>query len=530
MSFGLALGMTVLRSIVIAILAVAIGSRVNARISETAGRHRRVLWGLLLAPWFMPGLVIGYAWNGWPLYLSAAGIWEWFSVGGKFVVGGLRRFDGLWNEWMLGCLLLARTLPWAVIVLRWGGRSPESRSAWFLRTTLRSSRLTGWAHRWRCVRDRVAWDLPRLAPPLALSYLACFQEFELVARLGRPSWTVWLIDAQATGVELAGLLQRAGIAAVVQTVCVWGPFWISRRGFGTLCTDIMPRLSGFSRLLVTFILVTGFLFTVVIPGLLLLPGAGQGLLALSGRTSVWLGLLRGVAVGTLVAGGAACLSMFVAGWLGRSLWGETRASIHGKFSAGARRPAGVGAGGVFSLVLVWLGACGAVPLGLITVWGLVQVGWGDLLQTIVPWLLIQAVWLVPRAICLLSLVEIGRPRNAAHLATLLQRASDNARSRGGFELWWRLRWRNRAWAGVFLAMTAYLDLATGQLLSPPGLESAPVTLYTQMHYGRNSLLTAMTLLAVAIPWTISLLVLLALPRMLVRLRRVRLPGASGLSR
>jgi ABC-type Fe3+ transport system permease subunit len=74
-------------------------------------------------------------------------------------------------------------------------------------------------------------------------------------------------------------------------------------------------------------------------------------------------------------------------------------------------------------------------------------------------------------------------------------------------------------AGLFLAMTAYLDLPTGQLLAPAGLASAPVTLYTQMHYGRNSLLTAMTLLAVAIPWTLALFLLMVLPRLTIWRRR-----------
>jgi hypothetical protein len=68
-------------------------------------------------------------------------------------------------------------------------------------------------------------------------------------------------------------------------------------------------------------------------------------------------------------------------------------------------------------------------------------------------------------------------------------------------------------AGIFLVMTAYFDLPTGQILAPAGLASAPVTLYTQMHYGRNALLTAMTLLAVAIPWTLAILALIVLPRL-----------------
>jgi len=133
-------------------------------------------------------------------------------------------------------------------------------------------------------------------------------------------------------------------------------------------------------------------------------------------------------------------------------------------------------------------------------------------------------------VCVLSLIRVWADRSGTHLATLLLQSPDAARSARAFPLWWGLRWRNPALASLLLVMTAYLDLATGQLLSPPGLESAPVTLYTQMHYGRNSLLTAMTLLAVAIPWTISLLVLLALPRLLVWLRPNSPRGVSAPSR
>ena len=532
MSFEFALGMAVVRSLVISILAVFVGDRINAKISASSSKTRKVLWGFLLCPWLMPGLVIGYAWNGWPLYLSAASIWKWLPGVGTLMPGLLLRFDHLWNEGLLGCLLLARALPWSVVMLRWGSRTPESQSARFLRVIRRPVALNVWARWSQTWRDWGGWVFPRVAPSFGLAFLACFQEFELVARLGRPSWTVWLIDAQATGVELPELLIRSCIAALVQTVFLWGPLRLAFRGLRSgSSVPLMAPDSPIAGALSILLLLFGFLVTVVIPGILLLPGALEGLIALLSRRSVWTGLLRGIGVGLMVASCATLISMFALNLLAG---GRTRLASRRNHAAGqcaTQRTVGVWATGEWlGLLLLWLGACGAVPLGLVTVWGLARIGWSDLSQTIVPWVLVQAIWLVPRAVCVLSLIRVWADRSGTHLATLLLQSPDAARSARAFPLWWGLRWRNPALASLLLVMTAYLDLATGQLLSPPGLESAPVTLYTQMHYGRNSLLTAMTLLAVAIPWTISLLVLLALPRLLVWLRPNSPRGVSAPSR
>jgi hypothetical protein len=161
----------------------------------------------------------------------------------------------------------------------------------------------------------------------------------------------------------------------------------------------------------------------------------------------------------------------------------------------------------------WLGAWGAVPLCLLTIYGLAASDLTDLNQTIFPWCVVQAIWLFPRAVCLMALIRVWRQPQSAHLGTLLATAPDVDRRESAHHLWWRENWRNPVMAGLFLAMTAYFDLPTGQILAPAGLASAPVTLYTQMHYGRNSLLTAMTLLAVAIPWTLAILALIVLPRL-----------------
>lgn len=529
MSFSVALAWSLGRSALVAVAAAVAGRSVSRVLTEARGAVRTVCWILLLIPWLIPGLLLGYAWNGWVFAIHGWAVSRDLS-GLTRIANLLLNHDRICNELALCCLLFSRCLPWATVMLRWGVSGEESESSWFLRGLADGVARVGRGRRpWTLFR-RLRRESQRLAPAVGLAFITCFQEFELVARLGRPSWTVWLIDAHATGVAVSGLLFRATVAAGLQTLLV-GAVLPVRQGLFTPGRGGRNEVNHGTllRILVLGLLVAGAGAAVVIPGLSLAAGFLQGVTALADRTAVLLRLVREVSVGGAVATIAATLAILIARFL-QTAPGQVESPSaishaspfpsHGWL--GAVRVSG-------NWFLFWLGAWGAVPLCLLTLGSLAPVGLASLGQSLIPWCVVQSIWLFPRAVCLMSLVQVWRQPQPAYLGKLLASAPEADRRHSADQLWWRDNWRNPVMAGLFLAMTAYFDLPTGQLLAPAGLASAPVTLYTQMHYGRNSLLTAMTLLAVAIPWTLALFILLVLPRVTIW-RRGRSIPPGGWSR
>ena len=518
-SFSTALGISLVRSACVAVTAAVAGRAVNRLLTDSRGAVRSIGWTLLIMPWLMPGLLVGYAWNGWIFALHSWSVrcsLPWLT---SFVDRALQ-YDWICNELVLCFLLFARCLPWAALMLRWGVRDEESESSWFLRGMSQGDARNGGLTGIRSVFRRHRRELRRLAPAIGLAFITCFQEFELVARLGRPCWTVWLIDAQATGVGVSGLLFRATVAAGLQTLLVGGILPVRQGLFATERSGrVEAYCGGWGRILVGGILLLGTGATVAIPILSLAPGFIQGISALAERAAVLRRLVSEVSVGGAVATVAATAAILLTRVLEIAPGHAEKPTAIG---AGPRLPRLGWLGPVRVAVhwcLFWLGAWGAVPLCLLTLCSLAAVGLTSFSQTLFPWCLVQSLWLFPRAVCLMSLVQVWRHPQSAFLGTLLASAPEADRRHSARQLWWRENWRNPVMAGLFLAMTAYLDLPTGQLLAPAGLASAPVTLYTQMHYGRNSLLTAMTLLAVAIPWTLALFLLMVLPRLTIWRRR-----------
>ncbi len=531
MSFWSALAVTFVRSTCVAFAAAVAARGVNRLLTESQGTVRWTCGILLAIPWLIPGLLVGYAWNGWVFAVHGWSVRS--GVPGLAAVAELAvRHDRICNELLLWCLQFSRCLPWAVMMLRWGVRVEESETGWFLRGLAASgARIAGWSHDASPVR-RLHREWQRLAPAAGLAFITCFQEFELVARLGRPSWTVWLIDAQATGVAVSGLLVRATIAAVLQTVLIGGMLPVRQGLFSAgLAGPVEARGIGWLRVPVWAMLLLGTVAAVAVPAGRLAPGFIHGIAALTGRWPVLRRLVGEVTVGLAVAVVAATVAIALAKFLeispthrGMNRLGPIRSHLPGRGGLGTVQAS-------MHWCLFWLGAWGAIPLCLLTLCGLAAARLTYLNQTLFPWCLVQSLWLFPRAVCLMSLVRAWRQPQSAYLGTILSHAPDADRRQSAHQLWWRENWRNPVMAGLFLAMTAYFDLPTGQLLAPAGLASAPVTLYTQMHYGRNALLTAMTLLAVAIPWTLALLILNVLPRLTIwRRSRSIPPGVWSRSR
>lgn len=523
MNFSTSLVFSVGRSAFVAVTAAIVGRCVSRLLTDSPRGVRSICWTLLIIPWLIPGLLVGYAWNDW-VFAVHSGAVRCGLPWGVSLADLVLRHDRICNEIALCFLLFSRCLPWAVFILRWGARGGESDSSWFLRgLSERVAQSSGLSAIWTSCR-RHRRELSRLAPAIGLAFISCFQEFELVARLGRPGWTGWLIDAQATGVSVSGLLFRATVAAGLQTFLVGGILPVRQ---GLFATERGGRIEtdcgGGCQFFVVGMMLLGAGATVAIPIGRLTPGFIFGISALVERTAVLRRLVVEVSVGGAVAACAATAAILLARFLRIP---SRRAEVTPVIGRRLHFP---GRGWLDSVrvcvhwLVFWLGAWGAVPLCLLTLCSLAALGLSSLSQTLFPWCFVQSLWLFPRAVCLISLIQVWRKPQIAFLGSLLAGAPDADRQHSASQLWWRENWRNRVIAGLFLANTAYFDLPTGQLLAPAGLASAPVTLYTQMHYGRNSLLTAMTLLAVAIPWTLAVFILMVLPRLTIWGRRRLIP-------
>jgi ABC-type spermidine/putrescine transport system permease subunit II len=124
-------------------------------------------------------------------------------------------------------------------------------------------------------------------------------------------------------------------------------------------------------------------------------------------------------------------------------------------------------------------------------------------------------FLLPRAIVVRLLLSLSRGREGAHLAALLGESPSRGGQAAARELAWQLRWRAEFWSVALLTYWGFLDLTIASLLAPVTIVSAPVTLYNQMHFGKNAVLSALVFLTVSVPALLFVLAS-ALRRLLFR--------------
>ena len=120
-------------------------------------------------------------------------------------------------------------------------------------------------------------------------------------------------------------------------------------------------------------------------------------------------------------------------------------------------------------------------------------------DTLVPLVVVLAVYLLPRAVLLEALARLVRDGSAVHLARGLKGSPGRGQRRAGRRLLWDLVGFGRFCRVSLLAYWGYLDLTAATILAPPGVVPVTARLYNLMHYGHNASLSAMTLAAVAVP-------------------------------
>ncbi|MBA3313727.1 MAG: hypothetical protein H0T47_10625 [Planctomycetaceae bacterium] len=472
---AVATGWTALRAAIIAPWAVFAAGVIVAEFRRTSPAGRRWLWGLLLASILSPDLVAGYGYSNFSVSLAR---------------------HSLWNELFLALLIGLKAAAVAAAVLYFTPDPALSPSGRHLLRLSRSRVAAFERFRLLVAHGPVARGLPAFA----IAFLFAFQQFELPSLTGITAWTVTLFDRQALLPDLADsadpltwplaveLLALAPVILFVVRAIASG-----RRSVAPFVATARSRVAAWATL---FLMVS---LTAVVPfAILARQGAtGFGYLATNAPNVAAYWKEIGIAAGYGVSS-AAIASVAAVGLL--------------KLVSLSKPPAI----GVALLVLACVpGLCGAMVPSLVAVECLQHPLLLGLRDTLVPLIVVLALFLLPRALLLESLARLLRDGQAIHLARGLRMSPVSVQQRAGRSLLWTLEGFGRFCRFSLLAYWGYLDLTAATILSPPGVVPVTARLYNLMHYGHNAALSAMTLVAVAVP-VAGFLIVLFLRRLTLR--------------
>ena len=445
--------MTLLRSLIIGVLAVAAAQLVRTLLADRRRPVRRIAWILLLAPYFTPVLLTGYAYANFSLSLI---------------------HHPAINTIFYSALLWWKFTPIAAVILYFTPAPISAEAIHCRRLTSAGSRFGDWTFLVRagCAGGPVA--------AFAVVFLFAFAEFEMASLMIVKSWTVALFDAHAGGLALSESLCRTLGPLLCEAIAIATAFVVLGR------RQVIPtrRIEGncASRWFAWCHLVIAFVLVLVIPAAMVLWGTIRGF----GLLMENFVLSREILASLLFAIGASTLAGLAVFWLGAAARGRSIGSIFCK---------------VILAAAVFAGLLGSLVLSL-TVLAAVQLpGLISLRDTPVPLIFTLGLVLLPMALVLKRVLELTAHQSALHLTTLMQK------SRAVCELTWKLSTSGKFWVMVLLFVWAYWDLMASSILAPIGMTPVTVRLYNLMHYGQIAALSAMTCAAFAAPVCVFLLAL-----------------------
>ena len=445
--------MTLLRSLIIGVLAVAAAQLVRTLLADRRRPVRRIAWILLLAPYFTPVLLTGYAYANFSLSLI---------------------HHPAINTIFYSALLWWKFTPIAAVILHFTPAPISAEAIHCRRLTSAGSRFGDWTFLIRagCAGGPVA--------AFAVVFLFAFAEFEMASLMVVKSWTVALFDAHAGGLALSESLCRTLGPLLCEAIAIATAFVVLGR------RQVIPtrRIEGncASRWFAWCHLVIAFVLVLVIPAAMVLWGTIRGF----GLLMENFVLSREILASLLFAIGASTLAGLAVFWLGAAARGRSIGSIFCK---------------VILAAAVFAGLLGSLVLSL-TVRAAVQLpGLISLRDTPVPLIFTLGLVLLPMALVLKRVLELTAHQSALHLTTLMQK------SRAVCELTWKLSTSGKFWVMVLLFVWAYWDLMASSILAPIGMTPVTVRLYNLMHYGQIAALSAMTCAAFAAPVCVFLLAL-----------------------
>ncbi len=407
-----ALSLAIIRSLLVAVLLAAIAPSI-----QRALRRHRWLWAPLVAPLLVPSLVLGYA------YAEVCSV-GWLGELGYSLLVGLR------------------LLPLAVLV-QVLLPAPELGAAARHCASLAARRPPG--TRLPALRNTGIVG--------GLIFVLGFQEFELASLCNRPSWTVWLCDAQTGGLPLSETCWLASGPVLIELLVLGLVALAFRRRHCEPAAE--GRVNTVSPAMAWPLLAAAVV--VVVP----LVSLGPGLWNLGGQLH-----------------------------LGTELWHST-----------------VLAAAAVACTLILLGCCSTAVTAVLSVPGLLGglvlglglqalfqlPGFAWLYDTPAPLVLGWTLLLLPLGLVLRLATRRWIPSASLHLAGLLIASPALQQRRSGLRLRFALVGLKRALVGAVLFLWAFFEVVSGDLLAPSNMTPVAPRLYNLMHYGQSAGLSAMVL-------------------------------------
>jgi hypothetical protein len=471
MSLAAVCAWSFLRSAVVA-LAAAISSKplaasLSARHEPVVGSAarflgRRLLWGVLLAPFLVPPLLVGYAY-----YRPALMLLHYPRT----------------TEAVYWVVLFLRFFAAAVLIRVFAPPSPISAQAIHCQRLLRRGDES-WS------RGLPADGLTWLRGPghasiaaFAVIFLCAFQEFEIAALMGitagdvqsPASWTVWLFNWQAGAPPLSESLSFAVLPLACELVVIVPVFilltaWMSSPwGVEGGAEEKRPhRTLDAALLVVAAILIAGG------PAMIVTRGALRGLQsqAATGPLLPEIGVAAAIASSTLLCTGVLCWAVLAAPRRWRA-WIVSLLSLPG--------------------------ALGSLVLCMGILWIFQLPGPQTLAQSLVPLILATTLVLLPRSFILTAVLGSGRRAQSAHCARMLAQSPSSGQRRAAARLIDELEVRRFFWAAVLIWYWAYWELTAPSILAPPAATPFVVRMYNFMHYRQDDPLSVMIVASILVP-------------------------------
>ena len=457
MSLAAACGWTLLRSLLIAVLAIPICIKFQQAIDTLNGWPRKIAWALAASLFLAPELIVAYGYSNYQLSLI--------------------RYPSL-NETLYAVLVTLKVIPVGIVITHFTPAAPMSAEAMHcLKLSTTHSTLQ---HKLRYWKTSLSHGPRRVCLSIsALSFLLAFQEFEMASFFSVASWTVWLFDQQVGGLVLSESLKFTVLPVLVESVILVPIALIVTRGnalessFDRQCTPVSRK----SLAMLWFYLILGAIGSIAIPFSIVGQGFFDGIAVLLRDKLLRDGFIKSLFTAAGFGFPVAILCYYFAGLITDS-----------------------GRGNRWAILVVCLpGLFGALTIGLITL----AVFQTDILypiyDTFLPLSLGMMLYWLPRAVLLRLLLRSMHSPESQYSAWLLTGSTDPMQRRSGRQLLWRERYSGHFWMLTVLCFWAYMELTLPSLLAPVGLVTAPSRLYEKMHFGRNAVLSAMTVATVVTP-------------------------------
>ncbi len=473
MNIWLATGCAAGRSLVVAIVATLFGWLIARLVSGSPYRNeRRCLWGVMIATLVTPAIVVGYTYAQSSLALVHTPV----LIELKYIG-----------------ILLARYTPVAAITLLLAPQPPVSDAA------NHAFRLLPVARQSLSMRIGMAVSGKgrNFLLASAVTFLLVMQEFEIASLMARPTWTVWIYDAQVGGMAVTTTLRFVAVplAAELGLIFMLGLLLRRQALLKRLSEgDVAPvvRVSKWPRALGWLAAAGPLVVILLIPAFIVIRETFRGAGAFT-RQNLLLGEI-----------GASLLFAGCGGWL--AWWAAKRLSD--RLLAEPTRATAAG-----SIIAVLPGLLGSLVVGLVILRGITWIGVDAIQHSVLPLIIALMVLLLPVGMLLHLLVGVREPASAIHEAVLLKSSATGRLRAASRELCWRLQGRPQFLILLLLVFLGFFDLAASALLYPPSMMPVSLMLYNQMHYGHIPVLFGMLGFAVVAPLVV--LVILAAVRQLV---------------